>query len=125
MIRLSEKEFDRAVERALSRIPDEIAVHLENVLVTVQRRPSPELLEDMGVPSGETLLGLYQGVPLDERSVMDLPSPPDTIFIFQEPLEEMCESGRELEREIEITVVHEIAHHLGIEEDRLIELGYG
>jgi predicted Zn-dependent protease with MMP-like domain len=59
-----------------------------------------------------------------DRSFFSPPPFPDTIFIFQEPLEEMCDTIAELEREIEITVVHEIAHFLGIEEDRLEELGY-
>ncbi len=57
--------------------------------------------------------------------MLKYPLYPDTIFIFQEPLEQMCETRKELEREIEITVVHEVAHFLGIEEERLAELGYG
>ena len=84
------------------------------------------MLEEMGYPPDEPLLGLYEGAALAEHSFF-APPPlhPDTIFIFQEPLEEMCESLAELEREIEITVVHEVAHFLGISEERLEELGYG
>jgi predicted Zn-dependent protease with MMP-like domain len=69
-------------------------------------------------------LGLYEGASLLERSVLDPPLYPDTIFIFQEPLEKMCSTREELEREIAITVIHEVAHYLGIDEIRLAELGY-
>ncbi|TSA46052.1 MAG: metallopeptidase family protein [Deltaproteobacteria bacterium] len=125
-MKLNPKEFDRAVRRAYNRIPAEIRERMENVVLTVQKRPTQEMLEEMGYPPDEPLLGLYEGASLQEHSFF-APPPlhPDTIFIFQEPLEEMCESLAELEREIEITVVHEIAHFLGISEERLDELGYG
>lgn len=125
-MKLNPKEFDRAVRRAFNRIPAEIRDRMENVVLTVQKRPSREMLEEMGYPPDEPLLGLYEGASLQEHSFF-APPPlhPDTIFIFQEPLEEMCESLAELEREIEITVVHEVAHFIGISEERLEELGYG
>jgi len=125
-MRLNQKEFDRAVGRAYERIPLEIRERMENVALVVKERPSRELLEEMGYPPDEPLLGLYEGAALAEHSFF-APPPllPDTIFIFQEPLEEMCGSIAELEREIEITVVHEVAHFLGIGEERLEELGYG
>ena len=125
-MRLNQKEFDRAVRRAYDRIPEEIRERMENVVLTVRKRPDPEMLEQMGYPPDEPLLGLYEGAALAEQSFF-APPPllPDTIFIFQEPLEEMCDSLAELEREIEITVVHEVAHFLGISEERLEELGYG
>jgi predicted Zn-dependent protease with MMP-like domain len=78
----------------------------------------------MDMDPNEPLLGLYWGVPLTERTVTSPPDFPDTIFLFQTPLEEMCATIEELEEEIEITVVHEIAHAVGISEDRLVELGY-
>ena len=121
---LSDKDFDRVVQRAIARIPQEIRQHLDNILISVQKRPSPELLEELGFPSDEPLLGVFWGVPLMDRSVMDLAPFSDKIFLFQETLEETCETIEELEEEIEVTVVHEIAHALGIEEDRLAELGY-
>ena len=125
-MKLNSKEFDRAVRRAFNRIPAEIRERLENVVLTVKKRPTREMLEEMGYPPDEPLLGLYEGASLQEHSFF-APPPlhPDTIFVFQEPLEEMCESLAELEREIEITVVHEVAHFLGISEERLEELGYG
>jgi predicted Zn-dependent protease with MMP-like domain len=123
-MKLNQKEFDRAVKRAINRIPEEIREHLENVVITVRRRPSREMLDDLGMTPDNPPLGLYQGASLMDRSVFAPPLYPDTIFIFQEPLEQMCNTPEELEREIEITVVHEIAHFLGIDDDRLAELGY-
>lgn len=124
-MKLNQKEFDKAVRRAYQRIPAEIRDRMENVVLTVKKRPTQEMLEEMGYPPDEPLLGLYEGASLQEHSFF-APPPlhPDTIFIFQEPLEEMCKSLAELEREIEITVVHEVAHFLGISEERLEELGY-
>ncbi len=123
-MKLRRKDFDKAVQRAIRRIPHEIRQHLDNVLISVQESPSPEILEAMGLPPDEPLLGLYQGASLLERSAVYPPLYPDTIFIFQKPLEEMCETIGELEEQIEITVVHEVAHFIGIDEERLIELGY-
>jgi predicted Zn-dependent protease with MMP-like domain len=124
-MRLSPEEFDAIATQAIERIPEELREFLENVVISVQPEPSRELLEEMGMdPDEDTLLGLYQGVALTERSATDPPLYPDTIFIYQEPIEEMCDTVEEIEEEIEITVVHEIAHHFGIDEDRLAELGY-
>jgi predicted Zn-dependent protease with MMP-like domain len=123
-MKLSNKEFDRIVKQAIRRIPEEIRRHLDNILITVQKRPPPEMLEEMGFPPDEQLLGIYWGVPLNERSAAEPPLYPDTIYIFKEPLEEICETQAELEEEIEITVVHEVAHFLGMSEERIAELGY-
>jgi predicted Zn-dependent protease with MMP-like domain len=123
-MKLSQKEFDRIVKRAVSRIPDEIREHLENIIIAVREKPSDEMLEEMDIEHDDELLGLFQGVPLTERSVTSPPLYPDTIFLFQRPLEEMCSTIEELEEQIEITVVHEVAHFIGMEEDRLAELGY-
>jgi len=123
---LSERAFDKIVQRAIRRIPEEIRRHLDNMLITVQKRPSEDLIEAMGLPpSDEPLFGLYSGVSLLERAVAEPPLFPDTIYLFQEPLQEACRTIEELEEEIEITVVHEIGHALGISEERLEELGYG
>jgi predicted Zn-dependent protease with MMP-like domain len=123
-MKLNRRDFDKAVQRAIRRIPREIRQHLDNILISVQQNPPPDLLEAMGLPPDEPLLGVYQGASLLDRSTFNPPLYPDTIFIFQEPLEEMCETIEELEEQIEITVVHEVAHFLGIDEERLIELGY-
>ncbi|HNT57612.1 MAG TPA: metallopeptidase family protein [Syntrophales bacterium] len=122
--KMTNREFDQVVQRAIRRIPEEIRKHLKNIMISVQDRPSPDILDEMGYPPDETLFGLYYGTSLLERSLNEPPLYPDTIFIYQEPLEEFCETLEELEEEIEITVVHEIAHYLGMDEDWLIELGY-
>jgi predicted Zn-dependent protease with MMP-like domain len=123
-MKLSNKAFDHVVKRAIARIPQEIRQHLDNILITVQKRPPADMLEELGYPPDEPLLGVYWGVPLSERSAAEPPLYPDTIFIFKQPLEEMCASREELEEEIEITVAHEVAHFLGMSEERLAELGY-
>jgi len=123
-MKLSKKEFDKVVKRVISRIPEELRQHLENILISVQKRPTPEMMEEVGQAPDEPLLGLFQGLPLSERSPTSPPLFPDTILLFQGPLEETCETLEELEEQIEVTVVHEIAHFFGITEERLAELGY-
>lgn len=124
-MRVSERQFDRIVKRAVRRIPEEIRRHLDNILITVQKRPSEDLLEEMGLPPDEPLFGVYSGVSLSDRTVAEPPLFPDTIFLFQEPLQEACDTIEELEAEIEVTIAHEIGHALGLSEERLEELGYG
>ncbi|GAB6985332.1 metallopeptidase family protein [Nocardioides pyridinolyticus] len=107
--------FDALVDRALDDIPDEIARLVRNVVV---------LVEDDAPEDDPDLLGLYDGIALTERygePVMELP---DRIFIFRNNLLDMCGSPEELEDEVRITVVHEVAHHFGIDDDRLHDLGY-
>ncbi len=123
-MKITERQFDDLVEKAIRRIPPEIREHLENIIISVLPKPSREMLREAGLPAGETLLGLFQGISLLERTVSSPPLFPDTIFLFQQPLQEMCATAEELEEEIEITVVHEVAHFLGITEERLAELGY-
>jgi predicted Zn-dependent protease with MMP-like domain len=123
-MKLSPEEFDAIATRAIGRIPEELREYLDNIVISVQKAPSPELLAEMGMDPDDTLLGLYHGVALTERSAVEPPMFPDTIFIFQEPIEEICDTIEDIEEEIEITVVHEIAHYFGIDEDRLAELGY-
>ncbi len=124
-VKLSEKEFDGIVQKAIRRIPPEIRQHLNNIVIMVRKRPSRQMREELGLGPDEPLLGLFEGVSLIERSVTSPPLYPDIIYLFQEPLETMCETPEELEEEIEITVVHEVAHFIGMTEERLSELGYG
>jgi len=124
-VKLSEEEFDRIVKKALRHIPPEICEYLNNIVITVQKRPSKRMKGEIELGPDGSLLGLFEGVPLIERSVTSPPLYPDIIYLFQEPLEAMCETLEELEEEIEITVVHEVAHYVGMTEERLAELGYG
>lgn len=123
MIRISNAEFDRAVERGLADVPDEFRSYLDNVVIEVRGRPDAKLMRDEDVP--DDLLGLYLGVPLEEQGAEHYgPRLPDRILIFRDNLCEMCETKEELIEEIRITVLHEIGHHFGLDEDRLTELGY-
>ncbi|WP_248583394.1 metallopeptidase family protein [Nocardioides sp. InS609-2] len=109
------EEFETIVDRALDEIPDELAVLIHNVVVLVEDEPPAA---DPG------LLGCYDGVALTERASNHAFELPDRILIFRGPLSRMCESADELVDEVRITVVHEIAHHFGIDDDRLHDLGY-
>jgi len=124
-MKISDKDFDRIVKNAIRNIPDEIQKYLGNIVISVKKRPSKKMLQEMGLSPEEQLLGVYDGVSLTDRSATSPPLFPDSIILFQEPLEEMCETIEELEEEIEITVVHEVAHFVGISDERLEELGYG
>ena len=105
--------FDDHVRKALDSLPPEIAAALRNVAVVVE----DENGED------PDLFGLYEGVPLPERGD-DAGSLPDRIAIYRRPLEEEFPDPHDLEREIRITVLHELGHYFGLDEDRLAELGY-
>ena len=124
-MRISHKEFEDAVERALEMIPEMFRAQLNNMTIAVEDLPPRDLLREMDVPPGETLFGVFTGISLPERSVIEPPLYPDVIIIFREPLMEACHTLKKLEEEISITVVHEVAHYLGLSEERLEELGYG
>jgi predicted Zn-dependent protease with MMP-like domain len=125
MPRLSPEDFNQAVEQALDRIPEEFLQHIREVTILVEEEPSDEVLAELDVPEDETLFGAYFGVPAGEKSVFDSTVEPDVIVIYKGPLEEHCETIEELTEEIEITVVHEVAHHFGIDEEVLERYGYG
>ena len=125
-VHLSDEEFEAAVGDALDAIPGELADQMDNVVVLVRDEPVPELLteadyDEDGLP---TLLGLYDGVPLTERDDAWSVVLPDRILIFKGPLERWCANREELTAEIGVTVIHEVAHHFGIDDDRLHELGW-
>lgn len=113
---LDRASFERLVDRALDGIPDELARLVHNVVVLVEEEPPAHEPAD--------LLGLYDGVALTERQSWGPAELPDRIFVFRGPLLDHCDSVQELEDEVRITVVHEVAHHFGIDDDRLHELGY-
>lgn len=115
---MTREEFEDAVRDALDEIPEELAAMMDNVVVLVEDEPP----EDAGDPE---LLGLYEGTPLTERdSWWAAGSLPDRITIFRGPTLRMCQTREEVIEEVAVTVVHEIAHHFGIDDARLHELGY-
>lgn len=116
MIVLSQAEFDAAVGEAMGLIPEDLRRLIDNVVLLVEDEPPRE---------DPDLLGIYEGTPLPERDAFwGLGSLPDRITVFQGPLQRMCGSRVELLDEIAVTVVHEVAHYFGIDDDRLHELGW-
>jgi predicted Zn-dependent protease with MMP-like domain len=120
---MDRERFEWLVERAVADLPEEFHVRLENVDVVVADWPSPHELASLGLRSRYELLGLYQGVPLTKRGGHYGLVPPDKITIFQRPIEAKCRDDVSITREIGRVVRHEIAHHFGIGDRRLKELG--
>ncbi len=123
-MRLSRRRFQQLVEEALAQVPEAFRRALDNVHVVVEDWPTAEQLAAVGLPEDRVLFGLYEGTPLPERG-LEPPLLPDRITLFQGPLEEACDSEDALREEIRRTVLHELGHHFGLDEDRLEELGYG
>jgi len=116
---LRRARFSRVVHRALDDLPARFRERMRNVEVIVDDEPDPALVEERG-----ELLGLYEGVPLTERGI-DEPYLPDRITIFRKPIERMTASPKRQAEIVRDTVVHEIAHHFGISDERLDQLGLG
>ena len=119
MSRLRQARFARLVARALDELPAEFRERMRNIEIVVEDEPSPEQVRGDG-----ELLGLYEGVPLTDRGAME-PYLPDRISIFRGPIERISASPRRQAEIVRDTVVHEIAHHFGISDKRLGELGLG
>lgn len=114
---MSEPEFEEVVSDALELIPAEVMDQLKNIALVVEDDPPA---------GGPVLLGLYEGVPVTERSDMWGIGPmPDKITIFRNPILQICDTVEDVADEVAVTVVHEIAHHFGIGDERLHELGWG
>ena len=117
VVEMSRAEFEDAVRDALDLVPAELAEMMDNVVVLVEDDPPPDEPAD--------LLGLYEGVALTERDGWwAAGSLPDRITIFRRPTLEVCETTDEVVDEVAVTVVHEIAHHFGIDDERLHDLGW-
>ena len=119
------KEFENVVAEVLDDLPADFAEKLENIEVVVEDRPAKADLEAAGVGKGQTLLGLYHGVPLSERGWHYMLVLPDRISIYKVPIERVCEQAKTpVDEMIRRVVLHEVAHHFGIPDSRLGELGY-
>lgn len=117
-------DFSRALREALSELPPMFHDALANVAVVVEEWPPRDLLDELGVSSDDTLYGFYHGVPLPERSVQDSGLLPDMISVYRGPLVEDFPDRSELRRQIRITLLHEIGHYFGMDEEELSRLGY-
>lgn len=121
---LSHEQFEQLVIEALAMLPPFIQEQINNVEVLVESWPSTATLRDMGMTRNDLLLGLYHGIPLTERTSAYQLVPPDTITLYQGPIEQVARGKPDRIREqVRHTVIHEFAHHFGISDDRLRELG--
>jgi len=114
VVEVSREEFESLVVAGLDALPDEMVRNLDNVIFVVEDHPE-----------GDDILGLYDGVSLPERGTYGYGELPDRIVVYRQPLLDHCDSLDQLREEIHITLVHEIAHYFGIDDDRLHELGWG
>jgi len=115
VVEIDEERFAELVEQALADVPEELAALMDNVVL---------FIEDDAPADDPDLLGLYDGTPLTERDSSYAGVLPDRIFVYRNPTLAICETEADVVEEVRITVVHEIAHHFGIDDDRLHQLGY-
>jgi predicted Zn-dependent protease with MMP-like domain len=120
---MQRKAFESLVDQAVRDLPDEFREKLQNVELIVEDWPSRELLDRMEIDEEDGLFGLYEGVPLTERG-FSAPLYPDRIWIFQKPIEDACETDADIKEEIRVTLLHEVAHFFGIDDEHLDEIGY-
>jgi predicted Zn-dependent protease with MMP-like domain len=120
---LTESEFEQLVVDVLDSLPEDLLNVLDNVDVVIEPRPTAEQLKRMGITNG-SLFGLYEGIPLTMRDGGYSIVAPDKITIFQRVIEQTCDSNEEIAEQVRTTVIHEVAHHFGIDEDKLDELGW-
>ena len=122
---MEKERFELLVARAVETLPEEFITRLENVDVVVEDYPTRGQMARVGLGRGQTLLGLYEGVPLTKRGAHYGLVPPDKITIFQKPIEAKCRYGAEITAEIKRVIQHEIAHHFGIGDARLRQIENG
>ncbi|NJP06054.1 MAG: metallopeptidase family protein [Chloroflexaceae bacterium] len=115
-------DFEQLVVQVLDTLPARFEPYLENVEFLIEQRPSPKQLQAVHMDEHESLYGLYEGIPLTERTSFDF-AMPSIIILFQEPLERDFPAEWKLRDEVRRTVLHELAHHFGISDERLEELG--
>ena len=125
MVDISRREFERLVERALQKLPRRFRARLQNIAVVVEDWADDRTLEEMGIEPPDTLYGLYRGTDLTRRDTSYGNVLPDVIAIYQGPIQEDCETVEEMEELVRDTVVHEVGHFFGLDDDRLAELEDG
>ncbi|MFH1003261.1 MAG: metallopeptidase family protein [Chloroflexota bacterium] len=119
---MERERFEELVVRAIAALPEEFQDRLADVDVVVEDQPTQQQITEAGLGRGQTLLGLYHGVPLTQRGIGYGLVPPDKITIFQQTIEAKCRGDAEITREIGRVVRHEIAHHFGLGDRRLAEI---
>lgn len=122
-MRLDPAAFEALVGQAIDGLPEWVRAHMDNVAIVLEQTPTSQHMRAAGIPPGNDLLGLYEGVPLTQRGRAYQLVAPDRITLFQRPLESHAPSEAALVQAIRQTIIHEIAHHFGFSEQHLRELG--
>ena len=122
-MQLTSREFAALVEQALASLPHDIAEKMENVAIVIQDYPTRDQIRRTQLPPGRTLFGLYEGVPLTQRTAGYTMVPPDRITIFRGPILAACRNAEQVREIVARTVIHEIAHHFGISDEHLRYIG--
>jgi predicted Zn-dependent protease with MMP-like domain len=123
MVSSGRDQFEMLVAEAVDSLPEEIAAWLDNVVVVVGEQPTPAQLADAGLGSGDLLFGLYVGVPKTRRGFTYGETVPDKIVIFRLPIERVCRTPAQIRECVRKTVLHEIGHHFGMDEEQLRAAG--
>lgn len=123
-MKLSADEFADLVDQALQEIPEPLQAYMADVVIDIEPHPDPGTCRSAGISDPRSLLGLYRGTPLTERSVEHYGRLPDHIAIYQRNIERCCRTRRQVVRQIRKTVFHEVGHHFGLDEEDLASLGY-
>jgi predicted Zn-dependent protease with MMP-like domain len=124
-VRMTTEQFEQLVDEALAGVPPEFRRYLDGVAVEIEDEPDERTVKDFGPRSRRDLLGLYRGRPLTDRSTSDSGTWPDSIVIYQRNIERMSRTRGEMRQQVRKTILHEIGHHFGLDEDELDRLGYG
>jgi predicted Zn-dependent protease with MMP-like domain len=124
-VKVDRDEFEQLVREALETLPEAFLPYMENLTVDVEEIPTPADCQAVGIANPNRLLGLYHGTPVTKRSVHHSMHLPDRITIYQNNIQRMCRTRREIVRQVSKTVLHEIGHHFGLDENDLDRLGYG
>jgi predicted Zn-dependent protease with MMP-like domain len=122
---VTEAEFERLVEAAIERLPDDYRrVIREDIPIAVTDRPTDAQLDELGIPRDELLLGLFEGIALPDRQMAEMPTVPDRIWLFRQDIEDFAADAEDLVEQVRVTLLHELGHYFGLDEDDLEALGY-
>jgi predicted Zn-dependent protease with MMP-like domain len=119
---MTREEFRELVEEAIDTIPAKFAREVRNLAIVIEDEPSQDLLDEMEMEPGDSLLGLYQGTPLNERGWGYGNQLPDRITLFQQTIEDDCDDDEEIVVAIGETLIHELGHYFGMSEDQIMEI---
>jgi len=121
-------EFDKYFKKIVAKLPTDVRRLLEETPIIVEDEPSPEMLEEVGMDRDTQtpdLCGLHSGIPLNQRSLFETPLIPGQIYLFRGPIYRLARGSKSiLEKQIEITLLHELGHHFGFSHDKLRAMGY-